>query len=176
MANLIRRGNGGASEESQRGELAQQAQLSRDPMRLFREMMRWDPFREMRNWMPSMFGEREEFAPAFEVAEHNDRIVLKADLPGVDEKDVKVNLSGDRLTVSGKRECEHEDKSETYYACERSYGEFSRSFTLPADRIDTEHVTAKLENGVLTIALPKKEPAKSKSIEIKGGEKAAQKS
>ena len=138
--------------------------------RFFREMMRWDPLREM---MPALFGsEGGMFAPAFEVVEDKDKYVFSADLPGVKDKDLDIKLTGNRLTIAGKRECEHEDKSETYYACERSYGSFTRSFTLPAESVDLDTVTADLKDGVLTIAIPKKATAQSKQIEVKATEKA----
>jgi HSP20 family protein len=167
MANLLRRGNGG--EPQQQGL----ARREFDPMRLMRDMMRWDPFREM---MPSLFGMAEpaSFSPAFEVAEHKDRFVFKADMPGVKESDLDVKLTGNRLTVTGKRESEHEEKADTYYACERSYGSFTRAFTLPPEQVDLDHVTAELKNGVLSVVIPKRMGAQSRQIAIKGG--AAQRS
>jgi HSP20 family protein len=172
MANLIRRHNDGERAQA----LARERERDIfDPMRLFRDFMRWDPFREMQAlWGPH--GSERGLAPAFEVAEHKDRIVVKADLPGIKESDLDVKLTGNRLTITGKRESEHEDEADTYYACERSYGQFTRTFTLPPEEVDLEHITAELKDGVLTIAMPKKQTAEAKKIEIKGGEKAEQKS
>ena len=137
-----------------------------DPLRWW---MRWDPFREM---TPSWFGNppgEPTFSPAFEVKENKDSFLFKADLPGVKESDVEVKLAGDRLTVSGKREVEREDKDDTYYTYERSFGTFLRTFTLP-DGFDGEHVQAELKNGVLTIVVPKKAIAQAKTIAVKGGD------
>ena len=135
----------------------------------FRWLLRWDPFREM---TPSWFGQppvEATFSPAFEVKENQDSFLFKADLPGMKEQDVEVKLAGDRLTVSGKREAEREDKDDTYYAYERSFGSFLRTFTLP-EGFDAEHVAAELKDGVLTIVVPKKPTAQAKTIAIKGGE------
>lgn len=135
----------------------------------FRWLLRWDPFREM---TPSWFGQppvEAEFSPAFEVKENKDSFLFKADLPGTKEQDVEVKLAGDRLTISGKREAEREDKDDTYYAYERSFGSFLRTFTLPAG-FDAEHVQAELKDGVLTVVVPKQPTAQAKTIAIKGGE------
>lgn len=137
-----------------------------DPLRW---LLRWDPFREM---MPSWFGNppvEATFSPAFEVKENKDSFLFKADLPGVNEADVEVKLAGDRLTISGKREAEREEKDDTYYTYERSFGTFLRTFTLP-DGFDGEHVQAELKSGVLTVVVPKKATAQAKSIAVKGGD------
>ena len=139
------------------------------PYRMMRDLLRWDPFREM---LPAMYGEQAAFAPAFEVAEHKDRFVFSADLPGVKDKDVDIKLTGNRLTISGKRESEHEDKTDTFYACERSYGTFTRTFTLPSESIDLEHVSANLKDGVLSIVIPKRATQESKQIAVNPTEKA----
>jgi HSP20 family protein len=135
----------------------------------FRWLLRWDPFREM---TPSWFGQppvEATFSPAFEIKENKDGFLFKADLPGMKEQDIEVKLAGDRLAVSGKREAEREDKDDTYYAYERSFGSFLRTFTLP-EGIDAEHVQAELKDGVLTIVVPKKATAQAKTIAIKGGD------
>jgi HSP20 family protein len=135
----------------------------------FRWLLRWDPFREM---TPSWFGQppvEAMFSPAFEVKENKDSFLFKADLPGMKEQDVEVKLAGDRLTISGKREAEREDKDDTYYAYERSFGSFLRTFTLP-EGFDAEHVHAELKDGVLTVVVPKQPTAQAKTIAIKGGE------
>ncbi|MFN7135345.1 MAG: Hsp20/alpha crystallin family protein, partial [Myxococcales bacterium] len=107
------------------------------------------------------------FVPRFEVKETKDGYVFKADLPGVDEKDVDVSLTGNRLTISGRREAEERKEGETYFAYERSFGSFSRTFTLP-EGVDTEHVDAELKNGVLTIQLGKRAEMKPRKIALKG--------
>jgi HSP20 family protein len=135
-----------------------------DPLRAARDLFRWDPFREM-----APFGFASEGAiynPAFEVKETKDGYVFKADLPGVKEDDLDVTRTGSRLTVTGKREAEKEDKSDTYYTYERSYGGFTRAFTLP-EGIDGEHIRAELKDGVLTIVVPKAPEAQPKKISLK---------
>ena len=138
-----------------------------DPFRVMREMLRWDPFREM---APAMPAETLVYAPAFEVKETKDAFVFKADLPGVKESDLEVSLVGNRLGISGKRESEKEEKADTYYALERSYGSFTRSFTLPAD-IDSEHIKAELKSGELTLVVPKAPAAVAKKIPVGAGDK-----
>ena len=135
----------------------------------FRWLLRWDPFREM---TPSWFGQppvEATFSPSFEVKENKDSFLFKADLPGIKEQDIEVKLAGDRLTISGKREAEREDKDDTYYAYERSFGNFLRTFTLP-DGFDGDHVQAELKDGVLTVVVPKQAAAQAKTIAIKGGD------
>lgn len=140
-----------------------------DPARWMRDLMSWDPFRELSpSWFP-VAREMQTFMPAFEVKENPDGYSFKADLPGIKEKDVEVKLEGKRLTVSGKREEEKQDKNDTYYTYERSYGSFSRAFTLP-DGADLEHVQAELKDGVLVIAVPKKAVVQPKTVTIKTSE------
>jgi HSP20 family protein len=135
-----------------------------DPLRAARELLRWDPFREM---APSWSGdELMTFAPAFEVKETQNAYVFKADLPGVREEDLDITRTGNRLTISGKREAEQEEKGNTYYAYERSYGSFTRSFTLP-EGIDEEHINAQLKDGVLELNVPKKAEAQPKKIGLR---------
>lgn len=133
-----------------------------DPFRAVRELMRWDPFREM---APMVAPTDREWMPAFEVREDKDGYHFKADLPGTKREDIDVSLTGNRLVIAGKRESEKETKDDTFYAYERSYGSFRRTFTLP-DGIDTEHVTSELKDGVLTLVVPKKAEAQAKKIPI----------
>lgn len=134
------------------------------PLRLWRDVMRWDPFAEM---LPSWAEEeRALFSPDFDVKETKDAFVFKADLPGIDPKDVDVQMTENRLTVTGKREQEKEEKSDTMYRRERSYGSFSRSFTLPSG-VDSDKIDADLKNGVLTLRVPKKPEAKPKQVNVK---------
>ena len=134
-----------------------------NPFRSLREWMRWDPFREMAPILRG--GEPEVFYPAFEVRENKDAFVFKADLPGVKRDDLEVTLTGARLQINGKREAEHETKTDTLYTYERSYGNFSRVFTLPPG-IDAEHVKSELKEGVLTLVVPKRAEAVGKKISI----------
>ncbi len=116
--------------------------------------------------LPSISVPELTFSPAFEVKETKEGYSFKADLPGVAEKDVEVTRTGNRLAISGKREAERQDKGETYYACERSYGSFTRTFTLP-DGIDGERIRAELKDGVLSVLVPKLPEAKPQKIAIK---------
>ena len=140
------------------------------PLRMMRDLLNWDPFREME---PFMVSSERAFMPSFEVSESKDSYLFKADLPGMQESDLKLSITGNRLTIAGKRESTSEKKDDTfkdatYYVYECSYGEFSRSFTLP-DSADTEHVKADLANGVLSLVIPKKPGAQTKQIPLQGG-------
>ena len=132
--------------------------IARDPYSLARELLGWDPF----------FGTRQvsAFAPAFEVKETTDSFIVRADLPGVDEKDLDVSLHAGVLTVSGTRQAEDRSEGESYALYERQYGSFTRSFSLP-DMADSERIEAKLDSGVLTLTIVKKAEAKPRNIELK---------
>ena len=134
-----------------------------EPFRTMRELLRWYPFGEMAPAWTSL--EAQTFMPDFEVKETQNAFVFKADMPGIEEKNLDVKLTANRLTVSGKRETEKTEQKETYYTTERSYGSFSRSFTLP-EGIDGEKVAAELEKGVLTITVTKKPEAAAKQINV----------
>jgi HSP20 family protein len=140
-----------------------------DPFSSIRQLMRWtplgfDPFREM---LPT-FETRQlgSYVPAFEVKENKEGYLFHADLPGVKEDDLKVTVNSDHLTVSGKREEEKKSEDDTYYCYERSYGSFSRTFTLPNDA-DLEHVKADMKNGQLSLQVPKKPGHQTKEINVK---------
>ena len=142
-----------------------------DPFRVMRDVLRWDPFRELEAAAGGDYG---LFAPSFDVKENKEGFVFRADLPGVREEDLEIALTGNRLTISGKREEEKREQGETYYASERSYGSFSRAFTLP-DGTDGENVKAELKNGVLQVTVPKKPEVQPRKITIgkdEGGSKA----
>ena len=131
-----------------------------EPFRLVREMTNWDPFAQL-----TALPQTPSFVPAFEVKEADGAFVFKADLPGVEDKDLEIALTGNRLTISGKREREKRDENERYFSYERTFGSFSRSFTLP-DGCDGEHVTADLKGGVLTLVVPKKPEVQARRISI----------
>jgi HSP20 family protein len=99
------------------------------------------------------------------VKETKESFVFTADLPGVAEKDLQVQLSDNRLSISGKRESEKTEQNETYYASERSYGSFTRSFVLP-EGIDADKAHAQLKNGVLSVAVPKRPEAQPRKISV----------
>jgi HSP20 family protein len=129
----------------------------RDPYSLARELLGWDPFLTAR---PAS-----AFVPAFEVKETNDAFMLRADVPGVEEKDLDIGIHNGVLTVSGNRQSEERREGESYAVYERQYGSFSRSFSLP-DMADGERIEAKLANGVLELKIPKKAEAKPRKISI----------
>jgi HSP20 family protein len=133
-----------------------------DPFRSMRDLMRWDPFTALAAFPSSAVA---GFAPDFEVKETKESFVFTADMPGVAEKDLQVQLSDNRLTVSGKRESEKTEQNETYYATERSYGSFTRSFVLP-EGVDADKAHAQLKNGVLSIGVPKRPEAQPRKIAV----------
>ena len=137
-----------------------------DPLRGLRDLLRWDPFRQMAPAFPSL--DLASFDPSFDVTENNDAFVFKADLPGVNKDELEITTTGNRLQVSGKREIRHETKNDTVYTYERQSGSFARSFTLPAGA-DTEHAKSELKDGVLTLIIPKPPGAQAKKIAISTG-------
>ena len=134
-----------------------------EPFRMMRNMLRWDPFREMegypRDWEVA-------FAPPFDVKESASGYVLCADLPGVRLEDLEINLTGSVLSVSGKREAEARQEGETFYLTERTSGAFSRTFTLP-EGLDGANVQAELKDGVLRIHVPKTPEVQPRKITIR---------
>jgi HSP20 family protein len=136
-----------------------------DPIRAMRELMNWDPFREMAPLAAFRTPGRFEWNPSFDVTENQDSYLFKADVPGVKAEDLEITTAGNRLQVSGKRDSEHETKTDTVYTYERQYGTFSRSFTLP-DGADVEHAKSELKEGVLTLVIPKRANAQAKKIQI----------
>ena len=146
-------------------------------------LTRWEPFREvatLQDRMNRLFrasyndaGQDESlttsrFAPAVDVYEDEHKVSLKIEVPGIDEKDIDVRVENNTLTVHGERKIEKEEKEENYRRVERQYGSFTRTFTLP-QTVDTEHVSANYDKGVLKITLPKKAEAKPKQIKVNVG-------
>ncbi len=142
------------------------------------KLTRWHPFQDLLDVkddfdkvVDKIFGEeleifeRKKF-PIVDIYEDGENIILKAELPGVKKEDISVNITGDTITISGKKEEEKEVKEKNYYRKERKSGSFTRSFTLPCE-IDKENVKATFKNGILEIVLPKVEKEKTKQIEIK---------
>src|SRR5262249_35225919 len=113
-------------------------------------------------------GARRRWTPAMDLVEEDDHFVLRADLPGVGEDDVKVELEDNVLTVSGARHTQHEDRKDGYYRVERASGRFSRSLTLP-EGVDAAAIQARLEHGVLEVRVPKPEERKPHRIAIEVG-------
>ncbi len=159
MANIaIRRDNGNKIARPP-------TQADWEPLRVMRSLLNWDPFREMAAF-PLADERIAAFSPSFEIKETKDAYLFKADVPGVRDNDLEITVTGNRLSVSGKREAEKEDQTDTYYAYERSYGQFTRSFTLP-DGADAEQLRAELKDGVLSLAVPKKPELQPKRITVK---------
>jgi HSP20 family protein len=105
------------------------------------------------------------WSPAVDIYETENELVLKADLPDVDPKDVDVRVENLTLTIAGERKFEKSDNGKGFHRIERSYGSFTRSFAVP-NTFDTENISAAFKNGVLTVKLPKKEAAKPRTIKI----------
>jgi HSP20 family protein len=139
-----------------------------------------DPFRDLVALQDQLFrtfdaayrGARDEeqsmvatWSPLVDVFEDAEGITLKAELPEVDAKDVDIQIEGNTLTLKGERKLEHEDKRDGYHRIERTYGAFSRTFTLP-NTVDVEHITAASKDGVLRVFLPKKAETKPRQIKV----------
>jgi len=107
-----------------------------------------------------------DWLPAVDIKEEADKFLVRADLPGVDAKDIDVSLENGVLAISGKRESEVKDEKDGYRRVERMYGEFHRHFTLP-DSADPEKVSAKCDKGVLEVTIGKSEARKPKRISVK---------
>jgi HSP20 family protein len=146
-------------------------------------IVRWEPLRELgtlQNEMnrlfntvfdapsPSNAGALRRWMPAMDLVETGDHFVLRADLPGLGEDDVKLEFEDGNLTLSGERKSEHESKGEGYYRIERAFGQFSRTLTLPKG-VDPEAVNASFDRGVLEVRIPKPEERKPRRIEISNG-------
>jgi HSP20 family protein len=145
-------------------------------------LVRWNPFKELESLhseidrlfgesFPSRTGGRGEIAgfgwtPHVDIFEDREAIDITVDLPGIEQKDVKLNIDNNVLTLSGERKLERENKKDNYHRMERFHGTFSRSFSLP-NTVNAEKVDAHMEHGVLKIHLPKREEAKPKLIDIK---------
>lgn len=134
-----------------------------DPFRMLRDLMRGDLFA---GTVPAM---AEAFAPDVEIKETKDSYELTIDLPGVREQDLEVDITGNRLTVSGRREEEDRREDDRFFVYERSYGAFSRSFVLP-EGADVGKVRAELRDGALHLTVPKKAEMQSRRVEIGGKE------
>ena len=139
-----------------------------------------DPFRDLASLQDHLFrtfdaayrGAREDeqsmvatWSPLVDVFEDAEGITLKAELPEVDAKDVEIQVEGNTLTLKGERKLEREDKRDGYHRIERTYGAFSRTFTLP-NTVDSEHISAESKNGVLRIVLPKRTETKPRQIKV----------
>ena len=109
-----------------------------------------------------------DWRPAVDVAETENDIIVKAEIPGIDPKDIDISITGDNLTIKGEKKEEKEKTGKCYHRVESSYGSFKRTITLPVS-VDIDKVTADGNNGLLEITLPKKEESKAKKISVKVG-------
>lgn len=143
-------------------------------------IIRWDPFRDLislREKMNRLFeeaattrGEEKEmisstWTPSVDIYEGEHELVLTAEVPGIDEKDIEIKIEDNTLTLKGERSFEKEAKEENYHRIERAYGSFYRSFSLP-HYIDSDKIKAEHENGVLKIIMPKKLELKPRKIKV----------
>ena len=141
-------------------------------------VIRWEPFRNVsslqeqfsRLFDTSFPGRSSEsdlttWAPAVDIQETENELVLKADLPGIEEKDIDVRIENNTLTIRGERKFEKQVNEDNYLRVERSYGSFSRSFSLP-NTINTEAIHAEYKNGVLTVQMPKRAESKPKQVKV----------
>jgi HSP20 family protein len=128
-------------------------------------------FRNMGTSMdqPLAFG---NFAPPVDIYEDDHQVTIQAELPGVEEKDLNITVENNVLTITGERKLENEENKENFHRIERSYGRFTRSFTLPST-LDTENINADFNNGVLKIVLNKSEAAKPKQIKVGVGKSSS---
>jgi HSP20 family protein len=140
---------------------------------------RWDPFQNLatlqdqvnRLFESPLAGRRAEssnltaWAPAVDIYETENELVIKADLPDINEKDLDVRLENNMLTIRGERKFEQKVKEDNYLRIERTYGSFSRSFSLPTT-VNTESIHAEYKNGVLTVQLPKRAESKPRQVKV----------
>jgi HSP20 family protein len=135
-------------------------------------LTKWDPFRDIKTLedeFDRLVGRtfsRSAWVPALDVRETEDGFELSLDIPGLTAEDVHVSFEDGMLSISGKREFAAEEKGETWHRIERSFGSFARSVRLPRTA-DPERIDAKVDKGVLTVAIAKKEAAKPRTIEVK---------
>lgn len=133
-------------------------------------LTRWNPFEEMQRIQDQFLGARERTAlrPAVDIHESEDAIRVIAELPGIKPEDVHVEVEDNVLTLRGERKLEHEEDKEGYHRIERSYGSFSRSFVLPRT-VDASNIDASMDNGTLTVELPKRKETQPRKIDVKAG-------
>lgn len=126
----------------------------------------WALFDEMQRGLDSLHAsETNAWTPAVDVSEDEKRYLIRADLPGVDPKDINVNLEGDELTLSGERREEKEDEGRNWQRTERIHGQFFRRFRLP-ESADSEHIEARSDKGVLEIVIPKQPKTQPRKIAV----------
>jgi HSP20 family protein len=127
--------------------------------RLFEEFFSDFPF------SGSLFEDGDRWTPSVDIMEKEGNLILRAELPGLSEKQIELKLEGNTLTLKGERKMENEDKKGTYHRVESCYGSFTRSFRLP-DTVDTDKIHADYKNGILTVTIPQKSEAKPREIPV----------
>lgn len=150
-------------------------------------IVRWEPFRDLlttqdrfnrlfNDHFANAFGgdqlNAKGWTPAVDIYETDQNLVIKAELPGIDPKDLEVRVEDGTLYLKGERKYEREVKEESYHRVERSYGSFARTFSLPRT-INTEDIKADYKDGILTLTMPKREEAKPKTVKINVAQAAA---
>src|SRR5215470_9396038 len=153
-------------------------QSSMEVLTTMRTIARWQPFRgvtTLQDQINRLFNDSFErtgeqsnlsaWAPAVDIYETEQELVVKADLPDVDPKDLDIRVENNLLTIRGEREFEKKVNEENYLRVERSFGSFARSFTL-ANTVNTDAIKAEYQNGVLTLSIPKREEAKPKQVKV----------
>ena len=130
-----------------------------DAFRMMDALLGWAPATE--TWSP----QTSTFVPRFDVEERKDAYLVRADVPGLGEGDVDVTVTGNVVTVAGKREAEQTQEGQWYHASERSFGAFSRTLTLP-DSANLDELSANLKNGVLTLHIPKRPEVQPRKINL----------
>lgn len=128
---------------------------------------RWRPGWDVVPFRPFWLGSNgdKEFTPAIDIFEKDDKFIVKAELPGMKEKDIEVSVIGDTLTIKGEKEAESEIDEENYYRLERSYGSFARSISLPSN-VNPDKIEANFENGILEISMQKFAEVKPKKVKV----------
>jgi HSP20 family protein len=145
------------------------------------DLIRWNPWKDMvsmREHMNALFndslfrpGRRDDdvalgvWSPSVDMFEKDGKVVIKAELPGLEKKDLNLEINNGVLTLKGERKYDNEVKEENFYRREMSYGKFIRSFTLPAE-VDADKIKADFQNGLLTVEVPKSEAHKPKQIKV----------
>src|SRR5690349_2084053 len=150
--------------------------------RIVMAIVRYDPFRDLRTLQEEVnrlfstnlnrsFGDegigRGAWAPSVDIYENKDQIVLEAELPGMKQEDFDLSIENNVITLRGERKFERSEETDNYHRVERSYGAFTRSFTLP-QTVSAEGATAEYNNGVLRVTLPKRVETKSRRIQVTG--------
>ena len=145
-------------------------------------IVKYDPFRELRSLqddmtrlfsgvMPSGFNREEmthgSWAPSVDIFEDKEHLILEAELPGMNREDFEISVENNVITLRGERKFEKKTEGDNYHRVERSYGSFTRSFTLP-QTVTADGATADFENGILHVSLPKREETKARRIEVAG--------